>query len=90
MQIIDNLIVIHNMDEQASQIYDFKLVDYNAPILLENCAVNVKPAMRGVTISDVIWHEEKHSEEEIVKPFGKESSDTDPLLQSKEFIECNF
>ena len=28
MQIIDNTLVVHNLDDKSSQIYDFKIADY--------------------------------------------------------------
>ena len=28
LQVVDNLVVVHNLDEQSSQLYDLKLTDY--------------------------------------------------------------
>merc|ERR1719253_1787917 len=33
MQIIDNTLVLHNVDEKSSQIFDFRAQDYGTPLL---------------------------------------------------------
>jgi hypothetical protein len=33
MQVVDNLLVLHNLDERTTQIYDLKLADYSSSVL---------------------------------------------------------
>lgn len=40
MQIIDNLLAIHNIDDQITSIYDIKLPDFNQPLTNEGCAID--------------------------------------------------
>jgi len=40
MQIVDNLIVVHNMDEKSTNIYDIKLAEYALPVCVNNLDVD--------------------------------------------------
>lgn len=40
MQVIDNLIVVHNIDQKSTNIYDIKLAEYNLPICQDNLDVD--------------------------------------------------
>lgn len=37
MQIVDGLVVVHNLDERVTQLYDPKLRDYHLPLLKPDC-----------------------------------------------------
>lgn len=39
MQVIDNLIVVHNMDEKSTQMYDLR-IDYYLPLCKPNLEVD--------------------------------------------------
>ena len=56
MQVIDNLLVIHNLDSRSSQVYDFKIVDYNIPLLKPNLRVDLSSSERF--LSDLFLPEE--------------------------------
>ena len=58
MQIIDNTLVIHNMDEKSSQIYDFKIQDYGSPLIESNLEVDTSFAQRGAYFSDLFFQED--------------------------------
>lgn len=64
MQIIDNALVLHNMDEKSSQIYDFKIADYASPLINSNLEVDSSFAMKGAYVSDLIFPEEQENESE--------------------------
>lgn len=64
MQIIDNALVVHNMDEKSSQIYDFKIADYASPLINSNLEVDSSFAMKGAYVSDLIFPEEQENESE--------------------------
>ena len=40
MQIIDGMVLVHNLDSKTSLAYDLKLIEYNQPILPENLQVD--------------------------------------------------
>lgn len=72
MQVIENLLVVHNIDEQNSQAYDLKLgtTDYNDPLLIDETIVNLDKTHLYVT--DLIREEEKLTGDDgyqIVEPF---------------------
>ena len=56
MQVIDNLLVIHNLDSRSTQVYDFKIVDYNIPLLKPNLRVDLSSSERF--LSDLFLPEE--------------------------------
>lgn len=56
MQVIDNLLVIHNLDSRSTQVYDFKIVDYNIPMLKPNLRVDLSSSERF--LSDLFLPEE--------------------------------
>lgn len=68
MQVIDNLLVIHNLDSRSTQVYDFKIVDYNIPLFKPNLRVDLSSSERF--LSDLFLPEE------IAKP---ESENTNAL-----------
>ena len=39
MQVIDNLLVIHNIDSRSTQLYDLKLEDWHIPLMHEDARV---------------------------------------------------
>ena len=65
MQVVENLLVIHNIDESTTQAWDLKLgsQDYNESLLIENCTTSFKDAY----LMDIITEEEKTSGDESYK-----------------------
>jgi len=85
MQVIDNMILLHNHDEQVTQVHDIRLTDYQAPLLKQNCQIDVSLLPQKIYISDQILPEElddENQEDRIQKD--------DTMLLSKEYIEFNF
>jgi len=64
MQIVDNALLLHNIDEKSSQVYDFKIADYASPLLGPNLEVDSTFAMKGAYLSDLIFAEEQENEAE--------------------------
>ena len=64
MQIIDNALCVHNLDEKASQLYDFKIADYASPLLNNNLCVDSSFVAKGAYVSDLIFPEEQENEAE--------------------------
>ncbi|CDW82519.1 UNKNOWN [Stylonychia lemnae] len=63
MQTIDNLLVIHNMDTRATQIYDLKLEDWNIPLLSEDVKIEYGLVNKGKYLSDMLQKEETRYQE---------------------------
>ena len=40
MQIVDNLLAVHNLDQKSSLLFDIKLAEYSIPICVENLDVD--------------------------------------------------
>jgi len=40
MQVSDNLIVVHNIDEKSTNYYDIKLAEYSQPVCVDNLDVD--------------------------------------------------
>ena len=64
IQIIDNTLVVHNLDEKSSQIYDFKIADYASPLTSSNLDVDLTFIGKGAYMSDLIFPEEQDNESE--------------------------
>lgn len=64
MQIIDNMLIVHNLDEKSSQMYDFKISDYASPLIMPNLDVDSSYVMKGAYMSDLIFPEEQENENE--------------------------
>tara|TARA_B110000285_G_C15071700_1_gene588342 strand:+ start:256 stop:426 length:171 start_codon:yes stop_codon:yes gene_type:complete len=56
--VVDNLIVIHNVDEKSSNFYDIKLAEYAQPICVDNLDIDTSYANEFYH-SDLIFPEEK-------------------------------
>ena len=78
MQVVDNLVLVHNLDDKHSQMYDFKVVDYSAPLLKAN--LQVQPVMDQFC-SDMYLAEEKATLAE---------ANSDPNLAKDTTVEINF
>lgn len=65
MQVIDNLLIVHNLDNKDSQIYDFKIQDYSRPLILNNLNINTSLAEKDAFLSDVVFTEELNSIDEF-------------------------
>jgi hypothetical protein len=44
LQVIDNLLVVHNINQKSSQMYDFKIQDYTSPLTRDNLDCNMQYA----------------------------------------------
>lgn len=64
MQIIDNMLVVHNLDDKSSQIYDFKIADYASPLIAANLETDGSFVLKGAYLSDLIFPEEQENEQE--------------------------
>ena len=64
MQIIDNTLIVHNMDDKSSQIYDFKIADYTSALIEPNLEVDTSFIAKGAYYSDLIFPEEQENEAE--------------------------
>eukprot|EP00347_Sterkiella_histriomuscorum_P007368 403349210 len=69
----DSLLVLHNIDDKSSQVYDMKLNDYHVPLLNDNLEVNTRPARKGFYLTDMIYAEERMQYDETVRPFNRDS-----------------
>lgn len=56
MQVIDNLIVVHNIDQKSSNCYDIKLAEYSQPICVDNLEIDT--SYSESYHSDIIFNEE--------------------------------
>lgn len=65
MQVVDNLLVVHNLDNKDSQIYDFKIQDYSRPLIQNNLNINTSFVDKDAFMSDVVFPEER----EVVDEF---------------------
>lgn len=64
MQIVDNALIVHNLDEKSSQLYDFKIADYASPLMNANLEVDSSFIGRAAYMSDLIFPEEQENESE--------------------------
>jgi len=60
MQVIDGFLVVHNVDEGSSQIWDIKIggTDWNLGLLKEGVSVDVTKALNGKYFMDSIEKKE--------------------------------
>ena len=60
MQVIDGFLVVHNVDEASSQIWDIKIggTDWNLGLLKEGVSVDVTKALNGKYFMDSIEKKE--------------------------------
>lgn len=88
MQIVDNLLLVHNLTAKTSQLWDLKLPDYHIPLIPEKYPISLSTKLlssssaannEGLTyLSDIIREEEKLTEETFTKPVMRESGIIDP------------
>ena len=64
MQIIDNALIVHNLDDKSSQMYDIKIADYASPLIASNLEIDSSFVMKGAYFSDLIFPEEQENEAE--------------------------
>ena len=77
MQIVDNLLVVHNIDQKSTNLYDIKLAEYSVPICVENLDV------------DTQYYVDKYHSDQLFK----EEQDKETQQQKtaeKEYFEINF
>lgn len=56
MQVVDNLVVVHNIDQKSSNCYDIKLAEYAQPICVDN--LEIDSSYSDSYHSDAIFNEE--------------------------------
>lgn len=69
MQVVDNMLVVHNMDKGYSQLYDIKLADYSTSVLKKDRQYSVSTRLlkshngtnqdQLIYMSDLLLAEEK-------------------------------
>ena len=59
MQLVDSMLVLHNIDDKSSQVYDIKLSDYQSPLIQENLDLDTAPAKKGFYYCDMIYEDER-------------------------------
>ena len=52
------MLVVHNLDDKSSQIYDFKIADYASPLIAANLETDSSFVLKGAYLSDLIFPEE--------------------------------
>jgi hypothetical protein len=76
MQVVDNLIVVHNFADKSSHLYDIKLAEYTIPICVDNLDIDTSFYAENYH-SDTLFEEENVQEEK-------------PEEEAKEYFEINF
>jgi len=97
MQVIDNLIVVHNFNEKSTNMYDIKLAEYTIPICVDNLDVDTQYFLNKYH-SDILFKEEENSElksdatggESFKSPSDLAHGKEDKIKESKEYFEINF
>jgi len=92
MQVIDNLLVVHNLDNKDSQIYDFKIQDYSRPLIQNHLNVDTSFVDKDAFFSDVIFPEEREGVDEFrgvqTNPeLEKEKKAREAEMKGKDFID---
>mmetsp|Transcript_69261 Transcript_69261/g.96042 ORF Transcript_69261/g.96042 Transcript_69261/m.96042 type:complete len:139 (+) Transcript_69261:1057-1473(+) len=92
MQVIDNLLVVHNMDNKDSQIYDFKIQDYSRPLIKANLNIDTSYVDKDAFFSDVVFPEERDPVDDFrsvgTNPeLEKEKKAKEAELKGKDFID---
>jgi len=100
--VVDNLIVVHNIDQKSTNFYDIKLAEYNQPICVDNLDVDSQYSIEHYH-SDNLFPEETANAEgtegdqdnDNDKFKGPGEADTgnnagDQVKQSKDYLEVNF
>lgn len=57
MQVVDNLIVVHNFADKSSHMYDIKLAEYTIPICVDNLDIDTSFYAENYH-SDTLFEEE--------------------------------
>ena len=68
LQVIDNLLVVHNLDTKSTNLYDFKIVDYHIPLLKPNLRADT--SLSDQYISDLFLPEEIPAKDDSVDALG--------------------
>lgn len=82
MQVIDNLIAVHNFADKSTHLYDIKLAEYTIPICVDNLDIDTQYHADNYH-SDALFDEDQN--EEI-----KNEEEALGENQNKEFFEINF
>lgn len=56
LQLVDHLIVVHNLDEKTTQLHDLRIPNYHQPLLRPNLSVDQKFLESSLT--DCVFPEE--------------------------------
>ena len=71
MQVVDGLIVVHNMDEGDSQMWDLRISgpEWTKGLLKEGVSVDVQKAVQGRYLMEVIEKKEQKANDHAYKFF---------------------
>ena len=71
MQIVDSLLVVHNLDEHSTQIFDIKIntAEWNLGLLKEGVAVDLAEAAAGKYLMELIEKDEEDTKDFAYKYF---------------------
>ena len=97
IQIIDNLIVVHNIEQKSTNFYDVKLAEYNQPCCVDNLDVETK-FCEDYYHSDQIFNEELATGDDdgdikndtFLSPTDVSEGRQEQPKQSKDYLEVNF
>ena len=60
MQIVDNLVVLHDIEQKETQLFDVKLPDFQIPLMVDHTKVDESLiTQQNMYFSDLIFAEEK-------------------------------
>jgi hypothetical protein len=73
MQILDSLLVVHNLDEQVSQLWDLRvgLPDWHVGLLKEGVTVDTSKVIKGRYLMDLIEKDETKASDFAYKFFNQ-------------------
>lgn len=93
MQVVDNLLVVHNIDQKSTNFYDVKLAEYNQPVCADNLDVDISYSLEYYH-SDHIFPEETEKSS-VDDTLNVDETETEKLVsdqakQSKDYVEVDF
>lgn len=84
IQVVDNLIVVHNMDQKSTNVYDIKLAEYYLPLCMDNLDVDTS-FYEDCYHTDPVFEQDKESH---VDEFNEPAEPK--IKESKEYFEINY
>jgi hypothetical protein len=73
MQVVDSLLVVHNLDEATSQVWDVRLggTDWNVALLKDGVSVDLAKAASGKYLIEMIEKDEQKANDHAYKFFNQ-------------------